>query len=64
MITIETLRKRATKFSNDFADAAYEMGQAQSFIIELCKIFDLNYLKAVRFEDRVKKLKGKGQRSY
>jgi len=61
MVTIETLRKRATDFSNTFADAAYEMGQAQSFVIELCKIFDLNYLKAVRFEDRVKKLKGKGR---
>ncbi|MDO9213397.1 MAG: hypothetical protein Q8Q54_12985, partial [Methylococcales bacterium] len=61
MITIETLRKNATRFAKDFADASYEMGQAQSFIIELCKVFDLDYIRAVRFEDRVKKAKGKGR---
>lgn len=61
MISIETLRKNATKFANNFADANYEMGQAQSFIIEFCKIFNLDYLRAVRFEDKVKKAKGKGR---
>jgi type I restriction-modification system DNA methylase subunit len=61
MITIETLRKNATQFAKNFADASYEMGQAQSFIIELCKVFDLDYIRAVRFEDRVKKAKGKGR---
>jgi len=61
MITIETLRKNATRFAKDFADASYEMGQAQSFIIGLCKVFDLDYIRAVRFEDRVKKAKGKGR---
>lgn len=61
MLTIETLRKNATKFAKDFTTASYEMGQAQSFIIELCKVFDLDYIRAVRFEDRVKKAKGKGR---
>jgi hypothetical protein len=37
------------------------MEQAQSFIIELCKVFDLDYIPSVRFEDRVKKAKGKGR---
>ena len=37
MITadIQTLRQRATKFAKDYADAYYEMGEAQSFIIDL-----------------------------
>ncbi len=61
MLTIETLRNNAAKFANDFSAAHYEMGQGQSFIIGLCKVFELDYLRAVRFEDRVKKAKGKGR---
>jgi len=61
MITIETLRKRATKFAKNYADAVYEMGEAQNFIRDLCEIFDLNYRRSVRFEERVKKLKGSGR---
>jgi type I restriction-modification system DNA methylase subunit len=61
MLTIETLRNRATKFARNFSDATYEMGKAQTFIIDLCKIFELDYLRAVRFEERVKKAKGKGR---
>lgn len=57
--TIEAIRKRAAKFAIDFAEAAYEMGQAQSFIRGLCEVFDLPHLRAVSFEHRVKKITGK-----
>ncbi len=59
MLAIETLRNNAAKFAKEFADAVYEMGEAQSFIIEFCKIFELNYRRAVSFEKRVKKLSGR-----
>lgn len=59
MLTIETLRNNAAKFAKEFAEAVYEMGEAQSFTIEFCKIFALNYRRAVSFEKRVKKLSGK-----
>jgi len=61
MITIETLRKRAAKFAKNYADAVYEMGEAQNFIRDLCEIFNLNYRCSVRFEERIKKLKGSGR---
>jgi len=48
MITIETLRKRAAKFAKNYADAVYEMGEAQNFIRDLCDIFNLDYRRAVR----------------
>lgn len=57
--SIEAIRKRASQFAAEFADAAYEQGQAQSFIRGLCEIFDLPHLRAVSFEHRVKKLGGK-----
>jgi type I restriction-modification system DNA methylase subunit len=59
MLTIEHLRKNAVKFAKEFESSNYEMGEAQSFIIEFCKIFELNYRRAVSFEKRVKKLSGK-----
>jgi hypothetical protein len=55
----DTLRKRAAAFAKDFSKATYEMGEAQNFIRGLCHVFDLNYRRAVRFEERVKKLGGK-----
>ncbi|MDQ7089895.1 MAG: hypothetical protein Q9M50_04530 [Methylococcales bacterium] len=60
-LTIETLRKRATKFVKNYANSHYEMGEAQNFIRDLCEIFNLNYRRSVRFEARVKKLKGSGR---
>jgi hypothetical protein len=54
-----TLRKRAAAFAKDFSKSTYEMGEAQNFIRSLCHIFDLNHRRAVRFEERVKKLGGK-----
>jgi hypothetical protein len=38
------------------------MGEAQDFIRGLCHFFELNHRRAVRFEDRVKKLGGKSGR--
>jgi len=29
--TIDTIRKRAARFANDFSQASYEMGEAQNF---------------------------------
>ena len=55
----DTLRKRAAAFAKDFSKATYEMGEAQNFIRGLCHVFDLNHRRAVRFEERVKKLGGK-----
>jgi hypothetical protein len=50
---------RAYGFMKEFAEADYEMGQAQNFIRELCKVFGLSYLRLVSFEQRVKKLGGR-----
>lgn len=58
---INTLRQRATKFAKEYADAHYEIGEAQSFIIGLCQVFGLNHRRAVSFEKRVKKTKGSGR---
>lgn len=59
MLTIETLRKNSAKFAKEFADSTYEMGEAQDFIRDLCKIFELSHRRFVSFEKRVKKLGNK-----
>lgn len=56
MLTPEILRKNAAKFAKEFANAHYEMGEAQDFIRGLCKIFGLSHRRFVSFEKRVKKL--------
>jgi len=56
MLTIEILRKNAAKFAKEFADSSYEMGEAQDFIRDLCKIFGISHRRFVSFEKRVKKL--------
>ncbi|MFM8332267.1 MAG: DNA methyltransferase, partial [Candidatus Methylumidiphilus sp.] len=58
-LNIDTIRQRAAAFAKEFAKAHYEMGEAQDFIRGLCQVFDLNYRRAVRFEERVKKLSGR-----
>ncbi len=58
-LNINTIRQRATAFAKEFAKADYEMGEAQNFIRGLCNVFGLDYRRAVRFEERVKKLGGK-----
>lgn len=49
---------RAYRFMKDFADADYEMGQAQDFIREMCEVFGFSHKRLVSFEQRVKKLGG------
>ena len=61
-LSLNTLRQRAAAFAKEFSKSSYEMGEAQDFIRALCQIFELNHRRAVRFEDRVKKLGGKSGR--
>ncbi len=61
-LDVSTLRQRAAAFAKEFSKSTYEMGEAQDFIRGLCHIFELNHRRAVRFEDRVKKLGGKSGR--
>jgi type I restriction-modification system DNA methylase subunit len=56
----DQLNDRAEAFSKNFADAGYEMGQAQNFVRELCGVYGLNYLRSVDFERRVTKDSGVG----
>lgn len=49
---------RAYAFMKDYADASYEMGQAQDFIRDLCEVFGFSHKRLVSFEQRVKKLGG------
>jgi hypothetical protein len=58
-LNIDTIRQRATAFTKEYAKSNYEMGEAQTFIINLCDVFGLQHRRAVRFEERVKKLGGK-----
>lgn len=49
---------RAYRLMKDYADANYEMGQAQDFIRDLCEVFGFSHKRLVSFEQRVKKLGG------
>ena len=49
---------RAYRLMKDYADASYEMGQAQDFIRDLCEVFGFSHKRLVSFEQRVKKLGG------
>lgn len=50
---------RAHGFVKDYADARYEMGDAQNFIRGLCDVFGFSNKRLVSFEQRVQKLGGK-----
>ena len=56
----DELNNRAEAFAKQFANATYEMGQAQNFIRELCVVYGLNYLRSVDFEHRIRKESGTG----
>jgi hypothetical protein len=49
---------RAHGFVKDYADARYEMGEAQNFIRGLCDVFGFSNKRLVSFEQRVQKLGG------
>lgn len=50
---------RAYRFMKEYANADYEMGQAQDFIRDMCEVFGFSHKRLVSFEQRVKKLGGK-----
>lgn len=58
--TLDELRARADQFSKDFAQARYEMGEAQEFIRGLCEVYGLRSRLAVSFEARIKRRDGQG----
>lgn len=49
---------RAHHFAKEFADARYELGEAQNFIRGLCDVIGFSHKRLVSFEQRVKKLGG------
>lgn len=59
-LALEALRERADAFSKAFANAHYEKGEAASFIIHLCQLFELDSIRAVSLEHRVQKDSGSG----
>ena len=50
------IRVRAAEFSREWADAAYEKGQTQSFYNEFFEIFDVKRRSVARYEHHVRKL--------
>ena len=56
----DALNERAENFAKNFANAKYEMGDAQNFVRGLCDVYCLNPLRAVSFEQRLQKASGKG----
>lgn len=56
---LDEWRTKAEKFSKDFANASYEMGQAQNFFRELCDIYGVGW-RVISFEDRVTREEGSG----
>ena len=54
----QEILNRAYRLMKDYADASYEMGQAQDFIRDLCEVFGFSHKRLVSFEQRVKKLGG------
>ena len=54
------LQQQADEFSKTFANAQYEMGEAQKFINALCMVYGVNWLHSVDFERRIKKANRRG----
>lgn len=52
------IRDRATRFANDWKDAGYERGEAQTFWNEFFGIFGMHRSRVYTFERRVEKLNG------
>jgi len=50
------IRSRAAEFSREWADAAYEKGEAQSFYNDFFEIFDVKRRSVARYEEHVQKL--------
>ena len=56
MLNTNELRARAAEFSREWAEAAYERGQAQTFYIEFFEIFGVKSRRVASFEEPVDKL--------
>ena len=50
------IRTRAAKFSHEWADAAYEKGETQSFYNDFFEIFGVKRRSVARYEEHVQKL--------
>ncbi|MEY4978827.1 MAG: hypothetical protein RLZZ352_1097 [Pseudomonadota bacterium] len=55
----QEILNRAYAYMKEYANADYEMGEAQNFIRDLCDVFGFSHKRMVSFEQRVKKLDGK-----
>ena len=53
------IQSRAAEFSREWAEAAYEKGEAQSFYNDFFEIFDVKRRSVARYEEHVKKLNNK-----
>lgn len=53
------IRARAAHFSDEWKDAHYEKGQAQTFYNEFFEVFGVTRRRVASFEEPVKKLDGK-----
>jgi hypothetical protein len=53
------IRARAAHFANEWEDAGYEKGQAQTFYNEFFEVFGVTRRRVASFEEPVKKLDGK-----
>lgn len=61
MLTIETLRNNAARFAKEFAASHYEMGDAQDFIRDLCRCWELLFLCCLNPKQRDKVIKQSGK---
>ncbi|WP_415033214.1 type IIL restriction-modification enzyme MmeI [Azonexus sp.] len=52
---IDELQEQAEEFARDFANAHYEMGQAQNFMRGFCDIFGVDWKSGIQFEERIPK---------
>lgn len=60
MISLDEIKKRATKFSYEFKDETSERAEAQTFWNEFFKIFNINRRRIASFEKPTIKVSGKG----
>lgn len=56
MLSWNEIRVRAAQFSREWADAAYEKGETQTFYNEFFEVFGKRRRDVARFEEHVKKL--------
>ena len=58
-VSLDAIRKRATKFAHLFSNTSGEKGNDQNFIREFCKVFGVNPLRLVQFQAPAKFKSGK-----